>query len=213
MAQCVSPLAYINLSSQLQSCSAAVLNSLRLVLLTFGMQPLQLTARPSCSGPGKDAAMSMFCVLLCNMIPAHHILPAGGVEEVSAAASSSCVSLGILVALLPQRDASQIMSWPLFCSVSLRCSLSHTAILCLSVFFFFLSPPSLSFSLPSICACRWTRTGSATSTTCGSTLCRTCWDTSTPTPSPSSLEAQLTSHYAPMYKCSEAPAQVHNTQT
>lgn len=49
----------------------------------------------SCSCPGKDATMSMFCVLLCNMIPAHHILPASSVEEVSAAATSSGVSLGI----------------------------------------------------------------------------------------------------------------------
>lgn len=49
----------------------------------------------SCSCPGKDAAMSIFCVPLCTMIPAHHILPASSVEEVSAAATSSGVSLGI----------------------------------------------------------------------------------------------------------------------
>lgn len=96
----VSVLKHISVSSQLQPCTAVVLNSLRLVLLTFGMQSPQLAARP----------MSMFCVLLCNTIRAHRILPAGGVEEVSAAASSSGVSLGILVALFPQLDASQIKS-------------------------------------------------------------------------------------------------------
>lgn len=60
------------------------------------MQPLQLTAHQVVQVPGKDAVMSPFCVLLCNMIPAHHILPAGSVEEVSAAASSSGVSPGTL---------------------------------------------------------------------------------------------------------------------
>lgn len=63
---------------------------------------------------------------------------------------------------------------------------------------------------PSIYACRWMKTGSATSTTCGSTPCRTCWDTSTLTPSPLNPEAPLTSRCAPTCKCSEAPAQVHN---
>lgn len=182
--------------------------------------------------PGKDAVMSSFCVLLCNVILAHHILPAGSVEEVSAAAFSSGVSDGIL--LSARRLPDNVLTSVLVClfQMLLRCvSLSNS----LSCVFFFLYPrPYFSFTplihklstplslsclphspclLPaSICVCLWMRTVSATSTTCGSTPCRTCWDTSTPTPSPSNLEAQLTSHYAPMCKCSAAPPQVHNTQ-
>lgn len=38
----------------------------------------------------------MFCVFLCNTIPAHHILPAGSIEEVSACTSSSAVSPSVL---------------------------------------------------------------------------------------------------------------------
>lgn len=43
----------------------------------------------------------MFCVLCCNMTPAHHILPASSAEEVSAAATSSGVGCGIC----PHRQA------------------------------------------------------------------------------------------------------------
>lgn len=59
----------------------------------------QQRRRWSC--PGKDAVMSMFCVLCCNMTPAHHILPASSAEEVSAAATSSGVGCGIC----PHRQA------------------------------------------------------------------------------------------------------------
>lgn len=111
---------------------------------------------------------------------------------VSAAATSSAVQPGI-----PSLGQQKVFT-PTFCLCS----------------FPFLLPSALSLictsPICSICVCRWTRTASATSTTCGSTPCPTCSGTSTRTPSRWSPEALLTSHYAPTSKCSEAPAQVPN---
>lgn len=56
--------------------------------------------------PGKDAVMSMFCELLCNMIPAHHILPASSVSSVSCCHFLWCRPRHS-VTLLPPRDISQ----------------------------------------------------------------------------------------------------------
>lgn len=176
----------------------------------------------SCSGSGKAAVMSMFYVLLCNMIPAHHILPAGSAEEVSAATSSSGVSLGRSATALSLSNnvLTSILVW--FVWLFLMLTVSRT-LLCLSFFsssfstssLYLLMPPTLHLStLPtSTCVCQLMRMGSATSTTSGSTPYRTCCDTSTPTPSLLNLEAQLTSHYAPMYKCSGAQTQVISAVT
>lgn len=90
-------------------------------------------SQPTMSGPVKDAVMSSFCVLLCNMIPAHHILPAGSVEEVSAAAFSSGVSDGIL--LSARRLPDNVLTSVLVCLFQMF-TVSHSAILCLSVSFF-----------------------------------------------------------------------------
>ena len=155
--------------------------------------------------------MSVFCALSCNMIPAHHILPDSRVEEVSAATVSAGVNLGILSccphrnvqpSVLVRLSAHCFSRWCVFFS-PLTLSPPHSPVFSFS--------PILNLLPPSTCVCQWMTTGSATSTTCGSTPCQTCWGTSTPTPSPSSLEALLTSRYVPMCKCSEAPLQVQNS--
>lgn len=168
------------------------------------------------SRPGKDAVMSSFRGLLCNMILAHHILPAGSVEEVSAAAFSSVVSMGSLPSArrLPDNAVTSVLLCPLQTfTVSLSNSLSFCLFRLYPLFLLRYSEHKLPTPclLVSICVCLWMRTASATSTTCGSTPCRTCWDTSTPTPSPLNPEARPTSRYAPTCKCSEAPLQVHNS--
>lgn len=126
--------------------AAAAFNSLKLVLKTFGDAATAVHSRTSCLGPGKDAVMSTFCVLLCNMISAHHILPAGSVEEVSSAASSSGVSLGILSLCshneTPHRNVLTSVLACLFQMFAVFCAKNH----CLAVFCF-LSLPCL---LPSI---------------------------------------------------------------
>lgn len=177
------------------------------------MQPLQLTAYEKLFMPWKRCSdVNILCAFMyhdpCTSHPA---------SQQCWGSVSCCHFLWCQpwhsVTLLPPPDASQ--KCPDFCLslVCFRCSLCLTP---LCIFFFSYPRPISSSSflrilnlLPlSICVCQWMRMGSATSTTCGSTPCRTCWDTSTPTPSPSSLGALLTSHYAPMYKCSEAPPQV-----
>lgn len=89
--------------------------------------------------------MSLFCVLLCNIICAHHILPTGSVEEVSAAVSSSGVSCGIL--LSARRLSDNVLTSVLACLFQMF-TVSHSAILCLSVLCLFLSLPSMSPSFP-----------------------------------------------------------------
>ncbi len=86
--------------------------------------------------------MSMFCVLLCNVIPAHHILPAGSVEEVSAAASSSAISLGILsLCSHSERRLSDNVLTSVLVRLFQTFTVAHTVFLCPFLF------PSL---LPSI---------------------------------------------------------------
>lgn len=80
--------------------------------------------------------MSTFGVLLCNMILAHYILPASSVEEVSAAASSSGVSLGILWCCFHGSD--NVLTSVLVCLLQMF-SEPHPVILSLSLL---LSSPS-----------------------------------------------------------------------
>lgn len=188
--------------------AAAVLNALR----TFWDAATAAHSTPSCSRPEKDAAVSMFCVLSYVRWSLH-------ITSCQPASWGSVSCRHFLwcqpqhsFALLPPRDASQ--KCPDLCL-----GLSGSDDQCLTLLwpfsfhtFSFSIPQILNLLPPSICVCQWMRMDSAMSTTCGSTPCRTCWDTSTPTPSLSSPEDLLTSHYAPMYKCSEAPPQV-KTQT
>lgn len=101
----------------------------------------------SCSGSGKAAVMSMFYVLLCNMIPAHHILPAGSAEEVSATTSSSGVSLGrsATAISLSNNVLTSILVW--FVWLFLMLTVSHT-LLCLSFFSSSFSTSSLYLLMP-----------------------------------------------------------------
>lgn len=145
---------YFNLSPQLQFCSAAALSSLKHVLMTFWEAVTDAHSGPSCSGPGKDAVMPKLCVSLTQ----HDLCTSHPASRQCWGSVSRCLFLWCQpwhsVTLLPQRDAPQIMSWPLSWSVCFRCSLCRVLCLFLSLFSLlpFISPSSIllitNISLP-----------------------------------------------------------------
>lgn len=85
--------------------------------------------------PGNDAVTSMFCELLCKMIPAHHILPASSVSSVSCCHFLWC---------RPRHSVTLLLPW----DISQKCLHRFSAPHELLVLFFFSCRPRFTFQSP-----------------------------------------------------------------